>query len=164
MSRGPITGTVHALPVRRQPTVSEVPEPRRAPPPPKGLRAPGKAAWRAVQSHAPLLLPALDGVTVERFCALVDERAAAATELARGHLCEEPIVTPTGQVVGTRLVANPVAAILRQLDKQLDSLCDRLGLVPAARARLGLTLTTAEKQAIEVRDLLEGRFKNGDDQ
>ena len=49
--------------------------------------------------------------------------------------------------------------MLRALDKQLDALCDRLGLVPAARARLGLTLTSAEKQRAEVQALLEGRFK-----
>ena len=85
-------------------------------------------------------------------------------EMNRGVLLEEPIVSPSGKVVGTRVVPNPAAAMLRALDKQLDALCDRLGLVPAARARLGLTLTTAERQAAEVSNLLGARFKSEDDQ
>jgi len=162
MSRGPVAGSLHALPTPRRPSVSEVPETRTAPPAPKGLGAPGRAAWTAITTHAPLLLIGLDAVTVERFAQLVDERAAVLVELGRGVLLEEPIISPTGKVCGTRVVANPAAAMLRGLDKQLDALCDRLALVPSARARLGLTLTSAEKQAIEVRDLLQGRFKNGE--
>ena len=74
-------------------------------------------------------------------------------------MLEEPIVSPSGKVVGTRVVLNPASAALRALDEALDALADRLGLVPAARARLGLTLTTAEQHALEVADLLDGRFR-----
>ncbi len=160
-TRGPITGTLHTLPVRTRSEPSEVPETRTPPPAPDGLEDPGKAAWVAVMSGAPLLLPDLDAVTVERFCRVVDERTTVAVELNRGVLLEEPIVSPSGQVVGTRVVPNPAAAMLRSLDKQLDALCDRLGLVPAARARLGLTLTSAEKQRAEVNALMGNKFKEG---
>ena len=136
-SRGPIPGTAHKLPAARRSAVSEVPEPRTPPPAPKGLGAPGARAWQAVMAWTPLLLPELDAVSAERFCSLVDERATISAELARGVVLEEPIVTPKGDVVGTRVVANPAAAMLRQIDKALDALADRLGLVPAARSPHG---------------------------
>jgi P27 family predicted phage terminase small subunit len=158
-SRGPMAGHLHALPSRTRAKSAEIVEPRKAPAPPKALGAPGRAAWRAVMENAPLLLPDLDAVTVTRFCDLIDERATVSVELKRGVLLEEPIVSPSGKVVGTRIVPNPASAMLRALDKQLDALADRLGLVPAARARLGLTLTTAERQALEVADLLDTRFR-----
>ncbi len=90
-------------------------------------------------AHGPMLLPKLDVVTVERFCRLVDERAAIAAELARGVLLEEVIPDPRGGIAGTRVVLNPAVAALRQADKALDAMVDRLALVPAARARLGST-------------------------
>ena len=104
-ARGPIAGTVHKLPAARRPTVSEVAEPRQVPRAPKGLEAPGKAAWAAVMSWTPMLLPGLDGVSVQRFCQLVDERATVAAELVRGPVLERPIVSPRGDVVGTELYA-----------------------------------------------------------
>jgi P27 family predicted phage terminase small subunit len=155
---GPVAGTLHVLRPAPRPAVADIAESRPAPKPPIGLKAPGRAAWRAVMSSAPLLLPSLDSVTVKRFAELVDERELVRAELDRGFLLEEPIVSPVGKVVGTRMVANPAVAMLRGLDKQLDSLADRLGLVPAARARLGLTLTTVERQAAEVRALADAAF------
>ena len=98
-ARGPIAGTIHALPVGRRPAVPDVAETRKPPPAPKGLGAPGRAAWKAVMTSAPLLLPNLDTVAVERFCQLVDERVTVAVELGRGVLLEEPIVSPSGTVV-----------------------------------------------------------------
>ena len=162
MTRGPLHGHLHALPVRQQSAPDPAPE-RKAPPAPKGLGLPGRNAWKAVMSYGPLLLPDLDAVTVERFARLADERAAMSNELARGPLLEEPIVSPTGKVVGTRMVLNPASPALRALDKELDALADRLGLVPSARARLGLTLTTAQKQHLEVGALLDARFKDDDE-
>ena len=156
---GPIPGTALKLPPARRGAVSEVPEPRTAPRAPRGLGAAGRSAWRAVMTWTPLLLPDLDAVTVERFATLVDERVAVSAELARGVLLEEVIVDPRGGVAGTRLVANPAAAMLRSIDKELDALADRLAIVPAARARIGVSLTTAEKQAVEVQTLLDRRFR-----
>jgi hypothetical protein len=111
---------------------------------------------------APLLLPDLDAVTVARFAGLCDERAALVGELARGYTLTEPIVSPTGKVVGTRVVLNPALAALRQLDKALDGLADRLGLVPSARARLGLTITTAERAALDVESVLASKYARKD--
>jgi Phage terminase, small subunit len=108
---------------------------------------------------APLLLAGVDDIAVERLCRLLDEAELTRAELARGIVLEEPIVSPTGQVVGTRVVANPAAGLLRQLDRQIDALADRLGLVPMARARLGLVLTTAERQALEVDSVLAAKYR-----
>ena len=83
-----------------------------------------------------MLLPGLDGVSVQRFCQLVDDRATVATELVRGPVLERPIVSPRGDVVGTELYPNPAASMLRQLDKALDALADRLGIVPSAEIRV----------------------------
>jgi len=144
--RGPNPGALHALPKggRRlaSPDLAQTREPPEAP---KGLGQEGTDARSIVMANAPLLLPALDALTVARLADLVDERGSARAELdRRGILLEEPIVSPTGKVVGTRVVPNPAVAMLRQLDRELDALADRLGLVPAARARLGLTLTTLD--------------------
>jgi phage terminase small subunit len=108
---------------------------------------------------APLLLPDLDAIAVTRFAELVDEREAIRAELSRGYLLIEPIVSPIGEVVGERVVLNPAVPALRQLDRQLDALADRLAIVPAARAKLGLTLTTAERQAAEVDAVLANRYR-----
>ncbi len=106
----------------------------------------------------PLTLPALDAVSVERFCELVEERQVVLTAWhEHGPVVTEVIVDPKGGVAGTRLVANPAAGMLRALDRQLDSLSDRLALTPAARARLGLIMTTAERQAVEVERVLSGK-------
>lgn len=152
-------GHIRSLPAPSRMEASTPAEPRKAPAPPKALSSKGRAAWRTVMAHAPVLLPDLDAVTVERFCRLVDEREATAAELARGVLLSEPIISPTGRVEGERFVANPAAAMLRALDKELDALADRLAIVPAARAKLGLTLTAAERHALEIRAVLDGRFR-----
>jgi hypothetical protein len=110
-------------------------------------------------AHGPLLLPDLDGIQVHRLAQLCDERDATMGELDRGVLLEEPLVDPRGGIVGMKVVPNPAAAMLRALDKELDALADRLGLVPAARARLGLTLTSAERQAAELHQLMDSRFE-----
>jgi phage terminase small subunit len=110
-------------------------------------------------SFGPLHVPDLDRLTVERFAQLVDERAGVQAELERGFVLEEPLVTPTGAVAGVRHVPNPAASMLCGIDKELTALSDRLGLTPAARAKLGLTMSSAEKQALEVGSLLDARFR-----
>jgi len=157
--RGPQPGSIRYLaPMPRHVHGEELPN-RPVPRAPSGLGTDGRKAWRAVMRHAPLLQPELDVVTVERFSRMVDERAALAGELGRGYLLEEPIVSPTGKVVGERVVANPALSELRRLDKALDDLADRLGLVPAARAKLGLTFTTAERQVAEIDAVLSGMYR-----
>ena len=160
-TRGPKSGSLHALPAKSPRTPIEAAQAtRKVPPVPRDLGTAGKRTWRAVMAHAPLLLVELDGLAVHRLCQLADERETAAAELSsKGYLLAEPIVSPTGKVVGERAVLNPAVPALRALDKELDALSDRLGIVPAARARLGLTFTTVELQRLEVDRVLGSRWK-----
>lgn len=164
-SRGPISGGVHSLPrpSRVLATAERAPEPREVPAPPDDLGPDGLGAWGVVMAHAPLLLPELDAVTVARFCRLVDERAQLAGELRRGVTLEEAIADPRGGVLATRVVLNPAIPALRAVDKALDSLSAQLGLAPTPRARLGLTLTSAEKQAAQASAIIDAKFAGGDD-
>lgn len=119
------------------------------PEPPEDLSDDARRLWSELWTGFSGVLSAeLDRATVERLCDLADERAVLRRALEEhGPLLEEPIVTPKGDVVGTRLVANPAAKQLREVDKQLTALSDRLGLSPAARARLGLTIAHAQALA-----------------
>lgn len=163
--RGPRRGTLHRLPTVGRPSGRpvEMVEARKAPPVPRSLGSAGRKAWRAVFALAPLLLPDLDAVTITRFCSLVDERELVRAEMARGVLLDEPLISPKGEIVGSKVVPNPAFGLLRSIDKQLDALVDRLGLVPSARARLGLTMTTAERQAVEVDRILGSKWRTPDD-
>lgn len=136
-------------------------EPRPVPKAPRGLAAAGRRAWRLVMMEMPLAAP-MDSLTVERFARLVDERATVAVEMDRGVLLTEPIVSPKGEVVGERQIANPAASMLRAIDRELDQLVDRLALVPAARARLGLTVSLAERQRAEVERVLDTKWRPND--
>jgi phage terminase small subunit len=81
---------------------------------------------------------------LERFCRLTVERQQYQTALdALGLVLEEAQITPTGAVVGQRIVLNPLIPALRAIDRALDSVSDRLGLSPVSRARLGLTVSNA---------------------
>lgn len=65
--------------------------------------------------------------TAQRFEELAEERAALRAELDRGYLLEEPLFTPNGDVAGKRVVLNPALPALRELDRAIDALADRLG-------------------------------------
>lgn len=160
--RGPTKGSVRYLMPRPSVDVVEATDNRRVPRAPSHLGPEGRAAWRAIMRQAPRLVPELDRLAVQRFGELADERVALRAELEKGYTLTEPIVAPTGAVVGDRTVLNPAVTALRQLDRQLDALMDRLGLSPAARAKLGLTLTSAERQQLEVDAVLRGAFKDED--
>lgn len=120
---------------------------------PVGLAAHGKAVWATVWEAArPWLSPKLDAIRVETACRLADEAAQLrALTKKHGMLLEEPIATPSGVVVGQRLVPNPAAKMLRDVEKQLDRELSALGFDPTARARLGLA--EVKKQSI-----IEGLF------
>ena len=106
------------------------------PPPPDHLSEPGAEIWSIIHEHMPALQSSLDSHTVQRYCEAAEDLVRARAEIEhRGLLLEEPIVSPRGDVVGTRVVLNPAEAALRRADKVLDGLCDRLGLSPQARER-----------------------------
>lgn len=157
--RGPLRGSAHRLPTAggRVRPPAEVVEASKPPPVPRHLGPAARKVWRTVMATMPLSLPELDALSVSRFAELVEERdQVMAAWREHGPLLEEPIVSPKGDVVGTRYVPNPAAQMLRQLDRQLDALADRLALTPAARGRLGLVLTSAERQAAEVDRVMSG--------
>lgn len=110
-------------------------EPPRAP---RGLKAPGRSAWRLAWSEGSWLTDA-DRQMVERLARLVDELAAFRAALdEHGPVVKEPVVTPRGEVVGEKLVANPAVKQLHDGGVELAGVTAALGLSPASRARLGL--------------------------
>ena len=109
-------------------------------------------------SFAPLLLEHLDEVTVTRFCQALDEREALRAQLQAGYMLEEPIVSPTGKVVGERLVINPAIPALRALDRSLDALAAALAITPKSRADLGLTLSDAELKQMNIDELMRRAY------
>ena len=115
-------------------------------PAPEGLSPLGVVTWDALIVAIPGRHDILDAPTVARYAELTAERGVWAEQLVEhGHLLEEVIVSPRGDVVGTRRVVNPAVGELRRIDRALDTLGDRLGLSPAARGRLGLVVSQAEQ-------------------
>ncbi len=95
-------------------------------------------------------LRGLDQAEVRTYLALVDEEAAMRRQIAaEGLTTTEPIVSPSGKVVGQRQVPHALLRELRSLEKSRRDLAGALGFDPSSRARLGL----AEAQA---RSALEG--------
>jgi hypothetical protein len=144
-SRGPLPNSAGRRQVRRATTkkvrsAAVVPaEPSKLPAAPDGLGEPGRAVWDE--------LGALDWTATSdtgsalRLAQLEDERAVLAETLkATGPLLAEPIVTPRGDIVGERQVANPLMRELRRLDAEILKLRDRFGLLPLSRARLGIAV------------------------
>lgn len=119
-----------------------------SPPPaaPTRLGAGGLAAWEQAFRSASWL-NAGHLAMVEDLARLRDD-----VELYRkamtdhGALLGEPIVSPKGDVVGTRFVANPAEAMLRRALKAILELQTALGLTPMAKARLGLNLVETEQK------------------
>lgn len=163
--RGPITGSTFGKPTGRPSKSAELVKRRTTPlepvvvdaeswPTPLSLGDVGRQVWRECSALV-VLSPQLDRANLERFASLHDERHALAELVTKlGPLLEEPIVSPLGSVVGTRIVPNPGLAALRALDKALDALGSTLGLSPAARARLGLASSQIDRNHAEANRLL----------
>jgi P27 family predicted phage terminase small subunit len=97
------------------------------------------ATWHRIwtsEAHR-WLAPSVDSLTVESICHTTSEIAQLRV-LAKTPLLEEPIVSPNGTELGTRLVANPAVNMLRKAQAQLTKELSDLGFNPTARARLGL--------------------------
>jgi len=113
------------------------------PVPPDDLGDRGRAVFAL--AHALAWVSESDWPAIEHLARLEDQWVTLAAALAEhGSLLSEPIVTPRGDVVGTRLVPNPAEMMLRRLDNQLVALRDRLGMVPLAKARLGISVASAK--------------------
>jgi hypothetical protein len=165
-SRGPISKAVQgkshaghrpstALPVE----VLAPGEHRLVPAEPEGLGEVGLAVWRDAWRAA--WIAESDAGAVEHLARLTDERnALCKARDASGLTLKEPIVTPKGEIVGERLVPNPLLAEIRRLDAIILAARKELGLTPMAKARLGLNVASAANQASRIhsplRDLLMG--------
>jgi hypothetical protein len=103
---------------------------------------------RAIEAGAPWIR-ALDQAEVATYLALVDEEQEMRRAIGGEFTLTEPIVSPSGKVVGKRLVPHPLLKELRALEKSRRDLASVLGFDPSSRSRLGL----AEAQA---HSLLEG--------
>lgn len=133
------------------------------PPPPAGLRTAGKRLWGQIWPAAQIWVNVgLDSGMVEQTCRLWDDMVALRRLVAKhGPLLEEPIVTPGGVEVGTRLVANPAVKMLRDAEKQWQSFMADLCVPPAARARLGLVQVKAAAEKSKLEQIFDRRRPAG---
>jgi hypothetical protein len=91
------------------------------------------------------LTPALDSSTVELACRTLDDIVNLRTVIAKhGSVLEEPISTPSGKIVGTRMAANPAVKMLRDAERQYERWLIALSIPPGARASLGWVQVKAE--------------------
>lgn len=138
------------VPVKLLPAANGVPTP------PVRLGETGRALWGAVWEHAQAWIsPTLDVGTVELAGLLADFVIRCHDQIASdGLTLKEPIVTPTGELVGERIVAHPLIKEQRAAEKQLGSFLSALALTPTDRARLGLAQV---KQQSVLEKLIESR-------
>lgn len=111
------------------------------PPVPLTLSESGRAMWNHIWSGPAQqwLAPQIDGIRVQTVCQLADDIADYQSDISTmGNLLEEPIVTPTGMVVGTKIVANPLVKMRNDALKILDRELSSLAFDPVSRSRLGL--------------------------
>lgn len=118
----------------RPSTVPEVPE---------GLGGAGRSAWMEAWSCEWALTS--DARSIEHLARLEDERVALLETVGADLLLVKVIVSPKGDVVGEEQYANPLLRELRRLDAPIQTLRDRLGLSPMARARLGQAVVQLRK-------------------
>lgn len=98
----------------------------------------GAAVWSAAWRSAPWLTEQ-DAATLEALVRLEDEAATYRAALVEhGAILTEVMISPKGDVVGERFVANPAEAMLRRVERSVREFRAALGLTPVARARLGL--------------------------
>jgi len=166
--RGPIAGAQFGLPTGRPsasrstpvavPVDAEVPSD--PPEPPDHLGDLGIALWHYLWIGLSVLDRRLDALTVRRLCDLIEERQLYVAALAEyGVIITEPIQSAKGDVVGQRQSINPAEAALRRVDKEITALSDRLALSPAARARLGLLVTSAGRNQAEIQRVLASKYR-----
>lgn len=153
MGRPPVPNEVKARRGTLRP--DRVPEPQAylpaladIPPAPRGLSPKARQLWVDIWEGArSWATQGLDNALVESTCRVYDEIAQLRRVLAqRGPLLEEVIVSPKGDVVGTKLVANPAAKMLRDAEKQWTAYLVLLAIPPTERARLGLVQVKAQSK------------------
>jgi P27 family predicted phage terminase small subunit len=154
---GPLEGSTFGHPRGRpsQKSPERLPEPVAAipsiiPDPPEHLGPTGRAIWADLWPSLPVLSPRIDRHSVERYCEAADDAAAARLEIsARGVVLDEVLGDAKGGSLGTRAALNPAVLALKNSERTMTELADRLGLSPASRARLGLTISLGALAAAE---------------
>lgn len=112
-----------------------------APPVPMTLSETGRGMWAYIWEGPARqwLAPQIDVVRVQTVCQLADDIAQYQADIKKlGTLLEEPIVTPTGTIVGERFVANPLVKMRNDALKILDRELTSLAFDPVSRSKLGL--------------------------
>jgi Phage terminase, small subunit len=127
---------------------------------PSGLAKSGRDLWKATAAAswlAPTDLPALADVA-----RLADVRAQLEKAISdRGVVLEEPIVSPTGKVVGTRVVTNPAVPELCRVDRRMSEGLAALGFTAKSRADLGIIVAEAERLQLAIDDFLATKYQKG---
>ena len=111
------------------------------PPVPMSLAETGRAMWTHIWGGPAQawLSPQVDYIRIVTVCKLSDDIATYHADILKmGNLLEEPIVTPTGMVVGTKIVPNPLVKMRNDALKILDRELTSLAFDPVSRSRLGL--------------------------
>lgn len=116
----------------------------------------GREAWD--QAHSTEWATPPDEGAILHLCRLEDEAVTLVEGIqAHGAVQSEPIVSPRGDVVGTRWVAHPLVGELRKLDAVLLKLRSSLGLDPESRAKMGLDLIRPDDRPDKLDELVEER-------
>jgi P27 family predicted phage terminase small subunit len=156
--RGPVSGTKYGQktgpktePKRSTKALEAVPSiTTLVPPVPDHLGPVGAAIWRDLWPALPVLSPRIDHSSVLRYCQVSEDAARArAAVQEHGLVIDEIVGDARGGSLGTRLALNPAEAALRRCDRVLLELARDLGLTPASRARLGLTISLGALAAAE---------------
>jgi hypothetical protein len=138
--------------------LASTPHPITTPPPPDHLAAAGRVAWLTAWQ-----LPWTqegDVGAVLHLAELTDEREALSLAISTdGLVLSEPIVTPKGEVVGTRQVSHPLLREVRRIDALLVTLRGSLGAAPMPRARLGQRVVETAAVASKVDDARRARSR-----
>jgi len=127
-----------------------------APEAPHALSDRSRTAWTRYWSSpiARVMLPDLDGETLEMLLRMRDERDIEFRMGKRNRM----VLGSQGQPV-----INPMLAHAMVLQKEIRALEDRLGLNPAARLRLGILLGDATRSIADVNEEFEqGEFSDVD--
>jgi len=123
------------------------------PPPPSDLGTAGARAWASVWEG--IQVQSSDALVVSQLCRLEDE-ASELRELisAEGAMLTRKQSTSKGEIVGEECYAHPGIRELRRIGSEQLVILKELGLSPTARARLGLAVLHAVKEADSL-DLLQ---------
>ncbi len=142
------------MPAARKPTTRtrrEAPAAKPVPSPPANLDAYGRALWRQVfHGAAKGWITETDYPLVRMLCmawADIHEYRRIISLPAKeggGRTRLEPIVSPSGRVVGARVVAHPLIRELRAAEKSFEGTAALLGLTMSSRDDLGIRSQKAD--------------------